>query len=218
MYLSANEIRATILTVVMLIGVWKWRFNHPVRVISLLAFSLLVLPGIGWGPALPYLAFNVSAIQGAINGANAAGGGRVLNLLGGQITAPIIMKTGVTLECASSNQIIQLAPNVNSDVVQGYQAYTLFGGNSAGGITEWSIRNCTFDGNYTNQSVAAFNASTSGSSTTLTVATMYYGKIQVGQTLTDHAGGISTTVTITGQTSGTTGAAGNYTISSAQNI
>jgi hypothetical protein len=51
--------------------------------------------------------------------------------------------------------VLLLAPGQNTDLIGTYNAYTLFGTNSNGGVHDFTLSNMTLDGNYGNETVGS---------------------------------------------------------------
>lgn len=107
---------------------------------------------------------DTAAIQAAINAA-AGGVTNGTNTVGGTVIFPsgTYLVSGLTLYSfihllgnGPEATIIKLKNGANADVVQGYNATTLIGGSTTGGIVNWGIYNLTIDGNKANQSSTSY--------------------------------------------------------------
>lgn len=108
---------------------------------------------------------DTAAIQAAINAAanNSTDGS---NVTGGTVFFPwtqnnTYLVSGLTLYnnvhlLGCGPTVLKLANNANTDVVQGYNAPSLIGGNSSGGIYGWGISNLIIDGNKSYQTAPSY--------------------------------------------------------------
>lgn len=104
------------------------------------------------------------AIQAAINAA-AGGVTNGTNTVGGVVVFPpgAYIHTGLVIYSfihlwgsGIGATILQLKNGANADSVQGYNAASLIGGSSTGGVANWSIKDLTIDGNKSNQTGVSF--------------------------------------------------------------
>ncbi len=114
---------------------------------------------------------DTTAIQAAINAANVLGGGCVSFPAAVFACSTLTLYTNVHLRGhgITASRIL-LKPGANADLIQGNLALSLIGGSSAAGISNWSIRDLTLDGNRAAQTDTVANpttaATTSGAATT----------------------------------------------------
>lgn len=107
---------------------------------------------------------DTTAIQAAINAA-AGGVTNGTNTVGGVVVFPpgTYIHTGLVIYSfihlwgsGIGATVLQLKNGANADSVQGYNAASLIGGSSTGGVANWSIKDLTIDGNKSNQSGTSY--------------------------------------------------------------
>lgn len=93
------------------------------------------------------------AIQTTIDAVNSAGGGVVIFPAGTFISQTLTLYSNVNIQgSGESSTVLKLKNNTNASLIKGYQFDSLTGTNGLGGISSWSIRDMTLDGNKANNS------------------------------------------------------------------
>ncbi|MES2970927.1 MAG: glycosyl hydrolase family 28-related protein [Patescibacteria group bacterium] len=100
---------------------------------------------------------DTTAIQAAIDAVNTAGGGEVRFPQGTYITTTLTMYSKVHLKGSGIEAtILKLKNTTNVDLIKGQNFDTLTGGNTTGGIYNWSITDLTLDGNKANNATSGY--------------------------------------------------------------
>lgn len=94
---------------------------------------------------------DTTAIQAAIDAANAAGGGVVFFPKGTYISTLLTIYSNLQLiGVGTQASVIKLKNTTNTALIRGYDWVALSAGDTTGGIHSWSIRNMGLDGNKAN--------------------------------------------------------------------
>lgn len=97
-----------------------------------------------------------AAVGGITNGTNTAGG-TVLFPAGTYIHTGLTLYSYVHLRGTGySSTVLQLKNGANADCIQGYNAISLIGGSSSGGIANFGLYDLTIDGNKSNQTGTSY--------------------------------------------------------------
>jgi hypothetical protein len=106
-----------------------------------------------FGAAGDGLTDDSAPIETAVAAARAAGGGTVYLPAGTYITDTITLYSNITLAGSGENStIIKLKDNTDDSLIKSYQFDSLTGTDELDGISSWSIRDLTLDGNKENNS------------------------------------------------------------------
>lgn len=100
---------------------------------------------------------DTTAIQAAIDAANTAGGGTVFFPEGTYISTLLTMYSNVHLAgVGPTATTIKLKNSTNTALIQGYDFTALSAGDTTGGISDFSIRDMTLDGNKANNGTTGY--------------------------------------------------------------
>lgn len=111
----------------------------------------------GYGAAGDGTTADTSAIQSAINAANSAGGGVVFFPEGTYISGTLTLYSKIHLIGAGpSATTLKLANSTNAALIQGDGFVALSAGDTTGGISDFSIRDMTLDGNKANNGTTGY--------------------------------------------------------------
>lgn len=111
----------------------------------------------GYGAAGDGTTADTSAIQSAINAANSAGGGVVFFPEGTYISGTLTLYSKVHLVGSGPTATtLKLANSTNAALIQGDGFVALSAGDTTGGISDFSIRDMTLDGNKANNGTTGY--------------------------------------------------------------